>query len=118
MADILHGTVPPDGFVGHLGGDDFIVILASYDADGLCGAIIERFDRAVKELYSEDDRQKGYIVSRDRKGETDQFPIMSLSISGVTNRRARFRNIYELSEYASRIPKKCKGVWKSCFFID
>lgn len=118
VAGILGQVVPESCFVGHVGGDDFIAILHSYQAQEFCQEIVEKFDRGVNTFYSEKDLRKGYITAKNRKGEEDQFPIMSISIAGVTNRNARFKNIYELSEYASNIKKKCKRIWKSCFCVD
>ena len=118
VATILGELAPKDCFIGHVGGDDFLVVLPSYDGQDLCRRIISRFDEGIRKYYSADDLKQGYLVARNRRGEEEQFPVMSLSISGVTNRSRKFGTIYELSEYASELKKECKRVWQSCFVIS
>lgn len=117
-AGLLSEILPKDSFIGHVGGDDFIVILSTYDAEKICHALTARFDEGVRRFYSDLDLEKGYIVARDRRGEEEHYPIMSVSIAGVTNMGKACRNIYELSERASEIKKRCKRIWKSCFIIE
>lgn len=117
VANILGELTPKDCFIGHVGGDDFLVVLPSYDVQDLCRRIISRFDDGIRKYYSAYDLKRGYLAARNRRGEEEQFPIMSLSIAGVTNRSRKFGTIYELSEYASELKKECKRVWQSCFVI-
>jgi EAL domain-containing protein (putative c-di-GMP-specific phosphodiesterase class I)/GGDEF domain-containing protein/CBS domain-containing protein len=118
VACLLNDIIPQGDFIGHVGGDDFIAILPGYEAEPVCRALIDAFDKGVKIFYTPRDLQKGYVIAKNRRGEDDQFPIMSISIAGVTNREQSFQNIYELSEQASIIKKKCKLIWESCFYID
>ncbi len=57
---------PQDNFVGHVGGDDFIFVVGYEKANEICQMITETFDREVPKFYSEEDKQKGYIVVEDR----------------------------------------------------
>lgn len=121
VAGLLNDLIPKGNFIGHVGGDDFIVILSFYNIDALkaiCSTITADFDSGIKGFYTSDDLEKGYIITRNRKGEQDRFPIMTISIAGVTNRKRSFENIYQLSEHASVIKKECKQIWKSCFYIE
>lgn len=118
VAGLLNEIVPKGDFIGHVGGDDFITILSSYDAEPVCKALMEAFDSGIRDFYSAEDLEKGGVTAKNRKGEEDDFPIMSVSIAGVLNRNHSFETIYQLSEFASVLKKKCKLNWKSCCYIE
>ena len=88
-ADVLlnasreHGS--PNDFVGHIGGDDFIVLTGREQSERLCEAIIRDFDAMARMLYDEEDRTRGYLLHTDRKGNTVKTPLLSVSIALVTS---------------------------------
>lgn len=106
-----------EGFLGHIGGDDFVAIVESHVVNNLCDAIIDKFDRSILDYYSEIDQKNGYIMAENRHGVMEQYPLMSLSIAIVTNKYQNFESVSQLVEYASRIKKKCKACWKSNYII-
>ena len=67
-------------FVGHVGGDDFVVVVAPRQAEAVAQAIVERFDREAPGLYDPDDRDRGYIEVTNRRGELQRFPVLTVSI--------------------------------------
>jgi len=75
----------PNDFLGHIGGDDFILITTADCASRLCEAMIRNFDAMVPDLYDEADRQRGYMLHTDRKGQQIKLPLLSISIALVTN---------------------------------
>ena len=87
-ADVLlkasrtHGS--PNDFVGHIGGDDFIVLTRREGAEALCEAIVRDFDAMARQLYDEEDRARGHLLHTDRKGNTVKVPLLSVSIALVT----------------------------------
>lgn len=107
-----------DVFLGHIGGDDFIAILRTKSPVPLCEQIIACFDSKIPIYYSEEDRRKGCIIAKNRHGQSESFPLISLSIAVVTNRCQQFNNIYELSEAASQLKKQCKLNWQSCYCVS
>jgi diguanylate cyclase (GGDEF)-like protein len=115
VADLLRELVPLNNFIGHIGGDDFVVILDTYDCDELAGTFIRRFNDGIAAFYHDADLKKGYIRTKNRKGEVERFPIMTVSIAGVNTKMRRFRDIQELTEYASALKKMCKLEWRSCY---
>ena len=117
VARLLEETIPPEGFIGHIGGDDFIAMLPTHDVDGICKVFIDRFDRGILGYYSEKDLEKGYITAKNRRGEDDQFPLMTVSVAGVCNARRSFSCANELAECASILKKQCKLVWRSCLLV-
>lgn len=113
---ILKESLPADQFIGHIGGDDFIAVVENSDIDMVCDKIISQFDSSTVNFYSAEDLEKGFILSKNRHGVEESYPLMSISIAGVLSRN--FDNIYELSEKASMIKKKCKQVVGSCFLLE
>ncbi|MDR2892489.1 MAG: EAL domain-containing protein [Deltaproteobacteria bacterium] len=108
LADILQSLVNNDDFVGHIGGDDFITICNYHDGDDFCKTVLERFSTEILSLYSDEDVQNGYIVSKNRNGVTETFPIASLSIAGISNRRNVYHKISDFSADIAQLKKKCK----------
>jgi diguanylate cyclase (GGDEF)-like protein len=111
-----HGNITD--FVGHIGGDDFIVVLTSDNADLICQEIIASFDSSVLMLYSKQDRKNKYIVSFDRKGERQQFPIMTLSIAVVSNRNRKIESHWQVSHIAAELKKHAKNMPGSVYVKD
>ncbi len=71
-------------FVGHIGGDDFIVVTSVERAEGVCEAILRAFDAMAPQLYDPDDRARGYLAHVDRKGEPVKVPLLSVAIALVS----------------------------------
>lgn len=105
-------------FVGHIGGDDFVIVVEGYDVNSICDSIITAFDRGISDFYSSEDLQRKYIVAKNRRGLEEQFGIATISVAGVSNRSRSFKDIYELSEFAGKVKKKCKQVWSSCYCLE
>lgn len=122
LSEILTGCIamdnPGNNFIGHIGGDDFIVILESYETDEICKRIIHSFDIGRSGFYSQDDIEKGFILNQNRHGIEERFGLIGLSIAGISNRNRRYSDIYELAKYSSKIKKKCKEKAGSCYVIE
>lgn len=108
LAKHIVRLLPEGEFLGHVGGDDFVAIVETGQAGPLCQDLIARFDEAVRVFYNPTDAQNGYIICKNRHGREEQFPLISLSIAGVTAGPGRFADIYSLSAEASRVKKECK----------
>lgn len=72
-------------FVGHIGGDDFLVMTKAENGERLCEGIIKNFDTMALALYDEADRKRGYLLHKDRKGQEVKVPLLSVSIALVSN---------------------------------
>lgn len=107
-----------DTFIGHIGGDDFVLICPPERASGLCQQIIKEFDAAIPDFYDADDRGRGYIISRDRNEVVQQFSIMTMSIAVVTNERRDITSPMQVAEVAAQLKKYAKSFPKSIFVID
>lgn len=120
-ADILRDEIKnsePDAFIGHIGGDDFIVIVNLVYADNICRGIIEQFDVRIKELYSESDLQREHIITHNRRGDMEIFPIMTISLAVVTNEYKKFSTHLHISETAAELKKKAKLINGSVIIKD
>ncbi|MFO0699310.1 MAG: diguanylate cyclase [Nitrospira sp.] len=107
-----------EGFVGHVGGDDFVFMSRPSTIDAICETIIKRFDLVIPDFYDREDRLKGYIDSVDRRGNKEQFPVMSLSIAVVTNERNSIAHPGDVSKIASELKKKAKAMKGSVYVKD
>ncbi|MGE4356954.1 MAG: response regulator [Candidatus Omnitrophota bacterium] len=99
-----------DDFVGHIGGDDFVIITTPDKVDTLCPYIIKEFDRMVPELYDEEDRLKGYIMGKDRKGNPLQTPLMTISIAVVTNEKRKLSHVAEIAQIGAELKEYAKSL--------
>ncbi len=111
-----HGT--EESFLGHIGGDDFVVILAPDRYVPVCETIIEEFDRQAGDFYDKDDRERGYITAKTRQGETWEFPIMTVSIAVVTSNNRQDISSVKISELAAEIKEHAKTIPGSLYLAD
>lgn len=112
----LFGT--PGDFIGHIGGDDFVVLTVPQNADAICENIIKDFDHKILSLYSEYDKAKGYITTIDRQGQSTKYPIMSISIAVVSNENRELENHIHVAEIAAELKKKAKFLPGSVYVKD
>jgi len=108
----------PSDFVGHEGGDDFMLITTPERAEEIANYIISEFDKQVKNLYSKEDLEAGYIIAHGRDGKVNKFPIMSISLAGVTNEQRDISSYGEVTNIAAEVKKKAKMTEKSTFVLD
>ena len=84
LADVIVEVVgrlgTAEAFVGHVGGDDFVIIAEPEGATDIAEAICRRFDEVVPELYDADDRERGSIEVLDRQGNPTRYGLVSVSI--------------------------------------
>ncbi|NNF65182.1 MAG: response regulator [Acidimicrobiia bacterium] len=108
----------PDAFVGHVGGDDFIGIVAPDNVEDFCKAVIRHFDDGILDFYDTADALQGYIEVMDRKGERHAFPICSISLGVATNSHRKISSEWEASAIASEMKEFAKRQQGSCYQID
>ncbi|MEX2420171.1 MAG: response regulator, partial [Acidimicrobiia bacterium] len=70
----------PSCFIGHVGGDDFIMVMDPASSEQFCKAVVERFDDGILDFYDTHDAMRGYVEVIDRRGERHAFPIVSISL--------------------------------------
>lgn len=118
ILNIVKSKEPQNGFVGHIGGDDFVFITSVDVAEDASAEIIDAFDRITPTLYDRKDRDSGFIETLDRQGNTRKFPMTALSIGIATNKIRPFTHFGQMTEVASEMKKLAKQSWGSCFLSD
>jgi diguanylate cyclase (GGDEF)-like protein len=128
-AALLKNTVRSKGafddFVGHQGGDDFVVVTRPNHAKELAEQVCHRFDSDIlTSLYRKEDLERGYILELDRRkfnetGEEVQakFPLMAISLAGVSTIKKDFADYFECMASAAGVKKEVKKVVKSSYLI-
>ena len=120
-ARIIRETVfefQTDGFVGHIGGDDFVYIVDPRRVERLCETIIKRFDSEIGSCYDPRDRRNGYIISRNRRSVAETYPLMGLSIAVVINRGDTFHHAGEISHMVADLKKYAKTLPGSNYVVE
>jgi len=117
LAKVINSKISCGNFIGHIGGDDFIVIMCTWEVDKICETIIKDFESLALELYDEKDLENGYITAQNRHGVVEKFPLVSVSIAGLTNKRREFASIYALAKESSKLKKRCKQNNGGCYLI-
>jgi diguanylate cyclase (GGDEF)-like protein len=105
-------------FVGHEGGDDFILLTTPEKAQDVADYITKEFDKQVRSLYSQEDLTQGFIIAHARDGTVKQFPIMTISLAGVTNVHRTITSYGEVTNIAAEVKKKAKAIEGSVFVMD
>lgn len=118
LHDVVKGQCHEDGFVGHIGGDDFIFIVPLPEVSTVCEEIVSIFDTLIPYQYSEQDRRAGYFFGKDRRGQLHRVPLMTVSIGVVTNERRRFTHAAQVSALATEMKSYAKTLPGSIFSID
>lgn len=108
LADILRQHVSAEQFVGHIGGDDFVVIVYEHVTAEHFKDMTEQFELEVLDFYNLMDIQNGYITTTNRRGEVEQFPLITLTSVLVNNETRNFKNVFELTEMLARLKKAAK----------
>ena len=118
LHDVVKGVCSEQGFVGHIGGDDFIYIIPMDAVNDVCTEVIAIFDDIIPYQYSEQDRKAGYFFGKDRRGQLHRVPLMTVSIGVVTNERRVFTHAAQVSELATEMKSYAKTLPGSVFSID
>ncbi len=106
------------GFVGHIGGDDFVMVMDPTQTDRVCAEVIRRFDAASALLYPSQVRECGFIVMANRRGVSEEFPLMSLTMAGVSSTHRTLSHPGQVSEICSEIKTYLKKKTGSKYLID
>jgi diguanylate cyclase (GGDEF)-like protein len=121
LAELLGETVGElgdDTFVGHVGGDDFVVLAPAPLSEQLAKEIIRRFDTSTPSLYDDEDRARGWVEAPDRKGRTRRLPFVTLSIGIVPLTPGRFVDATEVARAAAEMKEVAKRRSGSGYAID
>lgn len=99
-----------DSFVGHIGGDDFVVLTSPDTAETLGEQILECFNTNARELYDHEDRERGHVEVLNRRHTSERFPLMSLTIALVSTDRVPVTHLAQLIDIAQELKAHGKGI--------
>jgi len=121
-AEVLKKAVKTNGcedaFIGHIGGDDFVLLVPCEKSNDVADAIKNRFDRGIIAFYNSEDALAQCIRTSDRQGRLKTYPLMSISMAGVNLANRRFSQYLQVNDTCAEMKKKAKEVAGSCFVSD
>jgi diguanylate cyclase (GGDEF)-like protein len=115
VANILTGYISDELmegiFIGHIGGDDFVVIGNPDQVQSICRKLVVDFEKSIMSYYAREDAKNGYFIGKNRQGTMQKFPLITITAAIVTDDGSRFKNpldmarmAAELKEYAKMLP--------------
>jgi diguanylate cyclase (GGDEF)-like protein len=118
LLNVVKNKQPQNSFVGHIGGDDFVCITDPPLIEETCREMIAAFERLIPTIYDPEDREAGFIQSRDREGRIRSYPIIGVSIGIARTDNGVFSHYGELTELASEMRQFAKQHQGSCYRIN
>lgn len=118
LLDAVKRSGNPEDFLGHIGGDDFVIVTTPELAEPICQAIIEQFDSTISQLYDEGDRAQGFIVHTDRQGIPIKVGFLTISIAIVTNSKVPLTHLGEVAQIGAELKAYAKRSDHSLYVID
>jgi len=109
LGEALAGHGCPDDFLGHVGGDDFVLLCRGESVDQVCGAALEAFAAASPVLYGDEDRARGYIEGQGRDGRVGRFDLLTVSMGIIECAFAVPVTMDELGARAAAVKKFAKS---------
>ncbi len=107
-AKVLNDSCDDNDFIGHIGGDDFVVISTPAKINNITDMVIKKLDSGMLEFYNDQDRNAGYIETKNRQGKIQKFPFVSISIAVATNLHREYANIGEIVKVVTELKKFAK----------
>jgi diguanylate cyclase (GGDEF)-like protein len=108
----------PDDFIGHIGGDDFVIVTSIDASEKISQKIIDDFEEIAPSFYNERDRKKGFIIAKDRKGREQRIPLLSLSIGIVNNEFRKIEHVAQIGEIGAELKSYAKKLERSNYIKD
>lgn len=118
IARVLQEAVGKDeSFIGHVGGDDFVIILPGLTHALLYEKILANFQRATEQFYTQEDREQGGIHAQDRTGQDTFYPMMTLSLGVLLTYPGVFDHTQKLSSCATMAKKGAKRKGGNTYYL-
>ena len=118
LIDIAQDNPTERDFVGHIGGDDFILITTPALMETMAARILKKFDALVPTFYNEEDRLRRKIVTADRKGVPVEFPLLSVAIGICHNKNRPLTSYAHVAQLGAELKKHAKRQTGSAYVID
>ncbi len=99
----------PTDFLGHIGGDDFVLFTTPKKADAICEQIVQQFGKQAPSFYDERERHLGFIEATDRDGKPRQFGFVSITVAVVTNEQRELTHPAEAAQLGAELKEWLKN---------
>ncbi|WP_435101116.1 bifunctional diguanylate cyclase/phosphodiesterase [Arhodomonas sp. AD133] len=117
-ARVLEARLRADEFAGHVGGDDFVLVLSGSDWERRCRRMLDEFAARCGDFYEPDDHARGGLDTVDRHGRHRRFPLVALSMAAVPVSGGRFANHHEVSARLAKVKRDAKAKAGNVLFVD
>lgn len=104
-------------FIGHIGGDDFVIIIPMENTKEYITELLKEFDKEIANFYREEDVSRGYIVGTNREGFLQNFSMMSLSLAGLDLSDSIASSYLEINDALLIAKKEVKKIAGSSFYL-
>jgi diguanylate cyclase (GGDEF)-like protein len=118
IVHILMAYGDKEDFVGHVGGDDFILITRPACSEMIAREVLRNFDEQIVNCYNAEDRARGYIESADRQGELRRIPLMTIAAAIVTNEHRQLYHPLQIAQIAAEVKHYLKTLPGSNYGYD
>ena len=108
LCQVVDDEVGSDGFVGHVGGDDFVVLCPSEVADATAAQVVSLFEEGVEVMHDPEDWRQGYLETRTRTGELVQAPLITLTIALIDDVSSRYSHPAAMSDALAELKRHGK----------
>jgi diguanylate cyclase (GGDEF)-like protein len=110
LVDVVVEHGHPTDFVGHVGGDDFVVITTPDKMVDVAETITRRWDKESRDLFTREDLDAGFIRVRNRRGEMESFSLMTLTVAAVPSNKYKINHLAQLNDLASELKRYGKSL--------
>lgn len=108
LSAVIARNMHRDEFIGHVGGDDFVVIVCDHVESDYFLQIVTEFETEVLRFYNRDDVEKGYIIGTNRRNVVEKFPLITLTLVSLSNKTCNYKDMFELTEALAALKKQKK----------
>lgn len=108
----------PGDFIGHIGGDDFVIVTTPDKAEAIGQKVVDDFEKSAPSFYNDEDRAAGFIVGKDRKGVEQKFGLLSISIGVVSNEKRELTHVAQIAELGAELKEAAKRLERSSIVKD
>ena len=118
MTELKQEDADDQLFLGHIGGDDFAILLPPDKIESFCERLISNFEAQVTSLYDPADIERGYLAREDRYQVMRQIPLQTVSIGVVTTKNRSLASYHDISRVAAEMKHLAKRQNGSVYVID
>ncbi|MDP2267175.1 MAG: GGDEF domain-containing protein [Thiobacillus sp.] len=105
-------------FIGHIGGDNFIILFQSNDWEKRCQRILDLFGAKVAAFFSPEDHERGGYFTEDRQGKRMFHPLTSLSLGVVEVKPDTYTSLHQIAAATGEVKKQAKKIPGNALFVD